>query len=193
MTREANWKPSSFKCDDLSALKTFMHGSPSPHQYILGSDLTFKCDYLFALKTSCVGPLNHTSIRGGCRIPRRRDTNIWFCQIFQKLHEIEKILGSRGAYTWGAPLGSATDYTFISSSKFKCDDLSALKTFMFGSPSPHNYILGSVLTFKCDGLLHLNIYVWVPSTTPLYLWFSFNIQVWWPFSTKTFMHCLHHT
>ena len=29
--------------------------------------------------------------------------------------------------------------------------------------------------------LHLNIYVWVPSTTSLYPWFSFNIQTLWSF------------
>ena len=39
----------------------------------------------------------------------------------------------------------------------------------------------SVMTF-----LHLNIYAWVPSTTPLYPWFSFNIQVWWPFCSFFF-------
>ena len=45
--------------------------------------------------------------RGGSRIPRRRgrqpfgdSTNIRFCKMFQKLHEIEKILGRRGR---GAP------------------------------------------------------------------------------------------
>ena len=75
------------------------------------------------------------------------------------------------------------------------------KTFMSVSPSPHHYTLGSVSTFKGDDLfalkhlwvyplhhitiplvqfqhssvmtfLHLNIYVWVPSTTKLYRWFN---------------------
>ena len=36
--------------------------------------------------------------------------------------------------------------------------------------------------------LHLNIYAWVASNTLLYPWLSFNIQAWWPFCTWTFMH-----
>ena len=35
----------------LSALKTFMHGSPSPHHYILGSVQTFRHNHLSALGT----------------------------------------------------------------------------------------------------------------------------------------------
>ena len=55
---------------------------------------------------------------------------------------------------------------------------------MPGSPPKHHYILGSVSTFKHDDLSVLKTFMWVPSTTPLYSWFSFNIQVWWPFCNK---------
>ena len=87
---------------------------------------------------------------------------------------------------------------------------------MCGSPPPHQFILGSVSTFKCDDpsalkhlctgplhhimlslvqlqhssmmtFLHLNNHVWDPFTTLCYPWFSFNIQVWWPFCTWTLM------
>ena len=50
---------STFKWDDLSALKTFVLLSYSPHQYIL---CTFKCDYHFALTYLCMVPLLHTTI-----------------------------------------------------------------------------------------------------------------------------------
>ena len=59
--------------------------------------------------------------RGGSRIPRRRGrhpsrrgrqhTNM--PDFSQKLHEIKKILVRRGVHAEGAPLGSATDYTFL--------------------------------------------------------------------------------
>ena len=39
-----------FKHNDLSALRTFMHGSPPPHHFILGSVSTLKQDDHFTLK-----------------------------------------------------------------------------------------------------------------------------------------------
>ena len=42
---------STFKCDGLSALKTFMQGFLSPHHYILGSVQTFRHNHLSALGT----------------------------------------------------------------------------------------------------------------------------------------------
>ena len=49
--------------------------------------------------------------------PRGGGANIWFCQIFQKLHEIEKILGRRGACAECAPppksaTGNVNDHTY---------------------------------------------------------------------------------
>ena len=68
-------------------------------------------------------------LRGGSRIPHRRGanplggTNIRFCQIFQKLHEIEKFFSGGGAHR--RPLKSATElcsYYFLFFI-FDCDHL----------------------------------------------------------------------
>ena len=69
------------------------------------------------------GSLVITIISGGSKISPRRGrqlpggANIRFCQIFPKLHEIERIWAPRGACIPHAPLRSATDYSAIFSKK----------------------------------------------------------------------------
>ena len=68
-------------------------------------------------------------------------------------------------------------------STIKCDDLSPLK-YLCVDPCYHTSI--SLVQFQHSNVmtfLHLDIYVWVTSTTLLYPWLSFNIQAWWPFCT----------
>ena len=55
------WVVSMFKCDDLSAL-THLCMAPQPHHYILGSVSTFKSDDLFTFKHLCIVPLHHTTL-----------------------------------------------------------------------------------------------------------------------------------
>ena len=58
-----------------------------------------------------------------------------------------------------------------------------------GSPLPHYYMcfLGSVSTFKSDDLSILKHLCMGASTTPLYPELNFNMEVWWPYCTSTFM------
>ena len=70
---------------------------------------------LFPSLTSSTYIALHPLCRGGSRIPHRRGCQpsrgapIYdFAKFCEKLHEIEKILGRRGAYARGAPPKSAT-------------------------------------------------------------------------------------
>ena len=59
-------------------------------------------------------------------------------------------------------------------------------TFVCGSPLLHHFVLSSA--FKCDDLsAHKHLSMYTLHHTAVYPWFIFNIQVWWPFCTWTFV------
>ena len=60
-------------------------------------------------------------------------------------------------------------------STIKCDDLSPLKYLCVGYLHHTTISLAKFQHPSMVTFLHLNIYVWVTSTTLLYPWFSFNI------------------
>ena len=66
---------------------------------------------------------------------------------------------------------------------FKHNNLSALKTFMYGTFHPTTIPLVQFQHSNMMTFLYLNIYVWVPSITQVYPWFTFNNQVRWHFCT----------
>ena len=147
---------STFKLDDISALKTFIHLSPTPHQCILISVSTFKHDDISALKHLCMGQLHHTTI------------SLVQFQHLSKMTYLHLNIYAQVPSPHYIILGSV--------STFKCGDISALKHLCV-CPLYHTTI--SLVQFKHSSVkffLHLNIYVWVPSATSCYPGFSFNIH-----------------
>ena len=158
-------KPSLVQFQHSSEM-TFLHLNiyawvPSTTPLYPWFSFNIKYDDLSALKHLCMVPLHYTTMS-------------WV----QFQHSSVMTFLHLNIYAWAPP--TTPLYPWFSFN-IKYDDLSALKHLCM---VPLHYTTMYWLQFQHSSvmtLLHLNIYAWVPSTTPLYPWFSFNIQVWWPF------------